>query len=56
VPKHHTAEDVLAFFKKIDRPVPRRWDIRVVLAHTAAEVTTWLADPTRKRSGAPSGS
>jgi transposase len=51
--KQHTAEDVLAFFKRIDRSVPRRLDIHVVLdnlsAHMAPEVTTWLADPKRKR-------
>jgi transposase len=49
----HTAADVLAFFKKIDRSVPRRLDIHVVLdnlsAHTAPEVTEWLADPKRAR-------
>lgn len=51
--KRHTAEDVLAFFKRIDRSVPRRLDIHVVLdnlsAHKADELTTWLADPKRKR-------
>jgi transposase len=49
----HTAVDVLAFFKKIDRSVPRRLDVHVVLdnlsAHTAPEVTDWLADPKRAR-------
>jgi transposase len=29
--KRHTAADVLAFFKKIDRQVPRRLDIHVIL-------------------------
>ncbi|HEY8201440.1 MAG TPA: IS630 family transposase [Actinomycetota bacterium] len=50
---HHTAHDVLAFFKRIDRSVPRRLDIHVVLdnlsAHKADEITTWLADPKRSR-------
>jgi transposase len=51
--QRHTALDVLAFFKKIDRSVPRRLDIHVVLdnlsAHMAPEVTDWLADPKRAR-------
>ena len=51
--KRHTAADVLAFFKKIDRFVPRRLDIHVVLenlsAHMAPEVTDWLAHPKRSR-------
>jgi len=50
---HHTALDVLAFFKKIDRSVPRRLDIHVVLdnlsAHKAPEITEWLAHPRRAR-------
>ncbi len=45
--------DVLAFFKKIDRSVPRRLDIHVVLdnlsVHKAPEVAEWLADPRRAR-------
>jgi len=49
----HTALDVLAFFKKIDRSVPRRLDIHVVLdnlsAHKAPEVADWLAHPRRAR-------
>ena len=49
----HTAADVLAFFKKIDRSVPRRLDVHVVLdnlsAHMAPEVSDWLADPQRAR-------
>ena len=49
----HTAVDVLAFFKKIDRSVPRRLDIHVVLdnlsAHKAPEVAEWLAHPRRAR-------
>ncbi|MEJ7764521.1 MAG: IS630 family transposase, partial [Acidimicrobiales bacterium] len=51
--KQHTAADVLAFFKKIDRSVPRRLDVHVVLdnlsAHKAPEVTAWLAHPRRAR-------
>ena len=51
--KHHTAVDVLAFFKLIDRTVPRSLDIHVVLdnlsAHKAPEVTDWLAHPRRAR-------
>jgi transposase len=51
--KRHTAADVLAFFKKIDRSVPRRLDIHVMLdnlsAHMAPEVTDWVADPKRAR-------
>jgi transposase len=49
----HKSVDVLAFFKKIDRQVPRRLDVHVVLdnlsAHMGPEVTTWLADPKRAR-------
>ena len=51
--RRHAAVDVLAFFKKIDRSVPRHLDIHVVLdnlsAHMAPEVTEWLADPRRAR-------
>jgi Transposase and inactivated derivatives len=51
--KQHTGADVLAFFKKIDRAVPRRLEIHVVLdnlsAHMGPEVTEWLAHPHRKR-------
>jgi len=49
----HTSADVLAFFKKIDRTVPRRLDIHVVLdnlsAHKGPEVTEWLARPRQAR-------
>jgi transposase len=49
----HTGDDVLAFFKKIDRAVPRPLDIHVVLdnlsAHQTPDIQTWLADPKRKR-------
>jgi transposase len=51
--KRHTAADVLAFFKKIDRAVPRRYDVHVILdnlsAHMAPEVTDWLAEPAQTR-------
>ncbi len=51
--QRHTAVDVLAFFKKIDRSVSRRLDVHVVLdnlsAHMAPEVGEWLADPRRAR-------
>jgi transposase len=43
---------VLAFFKKIDRSVPRRLEIHVVLDNLSADQTpdiqTWLADPKRR--------
>jgi transposase len=49
----HTGADVLAFFKLIDKTVPRSLDIHVILdnlsAHTAPEVTAWLAHPRRAR-------
>jgi transposase len=51
--RRHTAVDVLAFFKRIDRCVPRGLAIHVVLdnlsAHMAPEVTDWLADPKQAR-------
>jgi transposase len=51
--KHHTAADVLAFFKKIDRQVPRRYAVHVVLdnlsAHMGPEVSEWLAEPAQAR-------
>jgi len=51
--QRHTAADVLAFFKTIDKSVPRALDIHVVLdnlsAHTGPEVTAWLAHPRRAR-------
>ena len=51
--KRHAGVDVLAFFKLIDKQVPRSLDIHVVLdnlsAHKAPEVTTWLAHPRRAR-------
>jgi transposase len=51
--QRHTGADVLAFFKLIDKQVPRSLDIHVVLdnlsAHTSPEVTAWLAHPRRAR-------
>src|SRR2546423_7660009 len=51
--QRHTGADVLAFFKLIDKQVPRSLDIHVVLdnlsAHTGPEVTEWLAHPRRAR-------
>ncbi len=50
---HHTATDVLRFFKHIDASVPRSLQIHVVLdnlsAHKAPEITAWLAHPRRAR-------
>jgi hypothetical protein len=47
--QHHSAADVLAFFKRIDASVPRGLEIHVVLdnlsAHKAPEITTWLEHP-----------
>jgi Integrase core domain. len=49
----HSARDVLAFFKRLDREVPRDLEIHVVLdnlsAHKAPEVTDWLARPRQAR-------
>lgn len=51
--KGHTGADVLAFFKLIDRRVPRHLEVHVVLdnlsAHQAPEVREWLAHPRRRR-------
>jgi transposase len=51
--ERHTGDDVLAFFKKIDRAVPRRLEIHVVLdnlsAHQTPDIQAWLADPKRTR-------
>ncbi len=51
--KRHTATDVLRFFKLIDLHVARDLEIHLVLdnlsAHSAPEITTWLADPRRAR-------
>ena len=49
----HTGKDVLAFFKELDKTVPRDLEIHVVLdnlsAHKAPEVTGWLAKPRQRR-------
>ena len=49
----HTGKDVLAFFKELDKTVPRDLQIHVVLdnlsAHKAPEVTGWLAKPRQRR-------
>jgi transposase len=51
--ERHTGADVLAFFRKIDRQVPRDLDIYVVLdnlsAHKSPEVTAWLSRPRQAR-------
>lgn len=51
--KGHSGADVLRFFQQIDRSVPRGLGIHVVLdnlsAHTAPEVTNWLAHRNRRR-------
>jgi len=51
--KHHTAKDVVSFFKLIDLDVPKDLEIHLVLdnlsAHKAPEVMEWLADPRRER-------
>ena len=47
------AADVQAFFKKIDRQVPRRYDVHVILdnlsAHVTPEVTDGLDEPGQAR-------
>ncbi len=49
----HTGQDVLAFFKQIDKAVPRELAIHVVLdnlsAHKGPEVRDWLAKPRQRR-------
>ncbi|TVT16879.1 IS630 family transposase [Amycolatopsis acidiphila] len=51
--KGHAGADVLRFFKQIDKTVPRGLGVHVVLdnlsAHTAPEVTKWLAHKDRRR-------
>ena len=51
--KRLTGADVLAFFKKLDRSVARRYDVHVILdnlsAHMGPEVTDWLAEPAQAR-------
>jgi transposase len=51
--KGHAATDVLRFFKRIDAAVPRGLSVHVVLdnlsAHSAPEITKWLAHKDRRR-------
>jgi transposase len=51
--KRHAAADVLRFFKQIDAAVPRGLAVHVILdnlsAHTAPEITKWLAHKDRRR-------
>ncbi len=51
--KRHAAVDVLRFFKQIDASVPRGLAVHVVLdnlsAHSAPEITKWLAHRDRRR-------
>ena len=51
--KRHAAADVLTFFKQIDASVPRGLAVHVVLdnlsAHSAPEITRWLAHRDRRR-------
>ena len=51
--KTHTSADVLAFFKKVDKTVPRDLEVHVVLdnlsAHKGPEVAEWLAKPRQAR-------
>jgi len=51
--KRHAATDVLRFFKQIDAAVPRGLAVHVVLdnlsAHSAPEITKWLAHKDRRR-------
>jgi transposase len=51
--ERHTARDILAFFKRIDREVTRDLEIHVVLdnlsAHKAPIVADWLARPRQTR-------
>jgi transposase len=49
----HSAREVLAFFKRIDRSVPRHLAVHVILdnlsTHKAPEITDWLAHLRRAR-------
>lgn len=51
--RSHTGEDVLRFFRQIDRLVPRQQQVHVILdnlsAHTAPAVREWLAKPRQRR-------
>jgi transposase len=49
----HSAREVLAFFKRIDRSVPRELAVHVILdnlsAHKTPQIINWLAHPRRAR-------
>ena len=49
----HAGTDVLAFFKRIDKTVPRALDIHVVLDNLSADkapaLQAWLAKPRQER-------
>jgi transposase len=51
--RSHAGADVLAFFRQMDRLVPRDQQIHVILdnlsAHKAPEVREWLAKPRQRR-------
>ena len=51
--QRHTSADVLAFFKHVDRSVPRGLSVHVVLdnlsAHMGPEVENWLAQKKQAR-------
>lgn len=51
--QRHTSADVLAFFKQVDRSVPRGLSVHVVLdnlsAHMGPEVSGWLAQKKQAR-------
>ena len=51
--QRHTSADVLAFFKQVDRSVPRGLSVHVVLdnlsAHMGPEVEAWLAHKRQAR-------
>jgi transposase len=51
--KRHTSADVLAFFKQVDRAVPRGLSVHVVLdnlsAHMGPEVENWLSQTRQAR-------
>ncbi|MDQ3055221.1 MAG: transposase [Actinomycetota bacterium] len=51
--KRHAAADALRFFQQIDASVPRPLAVHVILdnlsAHSAPEITTWLAHRDRRR-------
>ena len=51
--RRHTGEDVLAFFKQIDRHTPSHLAVHVILdnvsAHKSQPVRKWLSNPRRER-------